>query len=237
VLTTLPFVARILIWALVLVCTGIFVWRRIQHIPIRGPAGDRDRAAPTEPEEVADPFGAHDPSRPGSPPGGSGLPSGPADELRAGPGQATPGSVEPGAPEPSASRGGFFAAGPAQPAGAVQEPTSPASGRPTVAEAVEGIAMPCGLAPVIDGSSVPNPFRVSFLTTLAPAPEVGRAVADELERLGFALSTATPTELVARRGPTQLRVVLFPSASSAKRGLLPMFPAAPPGAVGIELST
>jgi hypothetical protein len=250
VLSTLPVAARILVWAIVLVPLGIFIWRRLQGIPIRGPRPGDDPPTPPSQDPVATPFVVRDPSSPSvssSPTGGfadtppaAPAPSAPAPSAglaRLGP-DAGPASVEPAAPEPSASRGGFFAAGPTDPGQPGQPVTSPTSGRPTVAEAVQGIAMPCGLSPVIDGSSsLPNPFRVSFLTTLAPAPEVGRALADELERLGFVLSTAAPTELVARRGETQLRVVLFPTASSATHGLQPLFPAAPPGAVGVELST
>jgi hypothetical protein len=98
--------------------------------------------------------------------------------------------------------------------------------------------MPCGLTPVVDGTvSIPNPFRVAFLTTAASAAEVGAGIADELERLGFVLSTSTPTELLARRDGVEMRVVLYPSPAAAKRGLDPIFPAAPTGAIGLELVT
>jgi hypothetical protein len=98
--------------------------------------------------------------------------------------------------------------------------------------------MPCGLAPVIDGAqSIPNPFRAAFLTTTADAAAVGAGLADELERLGFTLSTPTATELLARRDSTELRVILYVSPATATRGLDRIFPAAPAGAVGVELST
>ncbi|HEY5155718.1 MAG TPA: hypothetical protein VIJ47_13340, partial [Acidimicrobiales bacterium] len=101
-----------------------------------------------------------------------------------------------------------------------------------------GIAMPCNLTPVIDGSvSIPNPFRVAFLTAEAPAPTVGAALGDELQRLGFTLTTPAATELLARKPGVELRVMLYPTASAARRGLDLIFPAAPEGAVGVEFTT
>jgi hypothetical protein len=107
-----------------------------------------------------------------------------------------------------------------------------------VAEALRGITMPCGLSPVVDGSvSIPNPFRVAFLTTTADAATVGASVGDELERLGYQLTTATVTEVLARKPGVELRVVLYPAPDRATRGLDPLFPVAPPGSVGVEFST
>ena len=66
---------------------------------------------------------------------------------------------------------------------------------------------------------------------------MGAALADELERLGFTLSTSTPTELLARRDRTELRAVLYVNPATAQRGLDRIFPAAPAGSVGVELIT
>ncbi len=105
-------------------------------------------------------------------------------------------------------------------------------------EATRGIAMPCNLSPVVDGTvSIPNPFRVAFLTTDADAVTVGAALGDELERLGFTLTTPAATELLARKPGVELRVVLYPTASAARRGLDLIFPAAPDHAVGVEFTT
>jgi hypothetical protein len=95
--------------------------------------------------------------------------------------------------------GGDGAASPAGPTG----PTT--SERPTVAELVEGIALPCGLIPVVTGAEL-DPHHVVFATTGHGAGEVGSALADELERLGFELRTETDTEAVAVRGDARLRV-------------------------------
>ena len=110
--------------------------------------------------------------------------------------------------------------------------------RPTVVEAIRGIVMPCNLAPVVDGSvSIPNPFRVAFLTADADAVTVGAAIGDELQRLGFTLTTPAATELLARKPGVELRVMLYPTASAARRGLDLIFPAAPANAVGVEFTT
>ena len=107
-----------------------------------------------------------------------------------------------------------------------------------MAEALRGIEMPSGLSPVIDGSvSIPNPFRVAFLTTTADAATVGAGLGDELERLGYQLTTATATEVLARKPGIELRVVLYPTPAKATRGLDQLFPVAPPGSVGVEFST
>jgi hypothetical protein len=222
----LPVVGRLLVWAIVLGCLGLFIWRRIQGVPIRDKAKVDDPPGPVPPLES---------------PTASPAPLFPPVGPDAGAAPASPGEVPP-APTgvPTSARGGFFAPAVDQP-DATSDPSVPAptaAGRSTVAEAVQGIVMPCGLSPVVDGSSsLPNPFRVTFLTSLAAAPEVGRALADELERLGFTLTTPATTELLARRDRTELRVVLYPTAASARRGLQQLFPAAGPTAVGVELST
>jgi hypothetical protein len=143
------------------------------------------------------------------------------------------------APAPADGRTGFFAAEPTiATTGGTTGPSPAGPIRPTVAEALIGITMPCGLSPVIDGTvSIPNPFRVAFLTTDADAPTVGAGIGDELERLGFQLSTAAATELLARKPGVELRVVLYPRPSAAHRGLDTIFPLAPDGSVGVELST
>jgi len=131
-------------------------------------------------------------------------------------------------------RAGYFAAG--GPTAAADPVSGPR--RLTVAEALRGIDMPSGLSPVIDGSvSIPNPFRVAFLTTSADASTVGSSVGDELERLGYALTSSTATELLARKPGVELRVVLYPAPGKATRGLDHLFPVAPPGSVGVEFST
>jgi hypothetical protein len=208
------------IWIWLIVSAAIFIYRRMKGIPFRTPKtptmGDSADAASTSPvpPTPAAPFLTATSSEPTA----TTLPS-------PEPSPATP-------PPAPAAPTGYFARG------AVGSTESrPASTRPTVAEAVEGIVMPCGLSPSIDVSGMTSPFRAAFLTTTAAATEVGAGIAEELERLGYALSTSTATELVGHRDGAELRVVLYPSAAAARRGSDPMFPAAPANAVGLELST
>ena len=196
----------------------------------------------TQSKDVAD----ASPAEPAGVSGSTGSPRSPAPTRSPLDGNESFGSTE---PEPAAAapaapaapvtpadgRKGFFAATPA--ADAVASRPAGAA-RPTVAEALQGITMPCGLSPVVDGSvSIPNPFRVAFLTTAADAATVGAGMGDELERLGFQLSTVAATELLARKPGVELRVVLYPTPSAARRGLDIIFPVAPDGSVGVELST
>ncbi len=240
-----PFL-RVLVWALVLGGLVVFIWRRVQGVPIRGSAKETpstdDSSVPRPPPATLYPteVPAAPPTTPAVPPSAPEAPPSPFASV------SPTSSAEPAAPsipatpvpptDPDRSaRSGFFAG--AAP-GDTTEPSAPGTGRPTVAEAVRGITMPCGLSPVVDGTvSIPNPFRVAFLTTTATAAEVGTGIADELERLGFSLSTSTATELLARRDAVEMRVVLYPSPAAAKRGLDPIFPVAPAGAIGLELVT
>jgi hypothetical protein len=96
---------------------------------------------------------------------------------------------------------------------AARAPIVPA--RPSVAELVEGITLPCGLIPVI-GDEL-DPHRVTFATTGHPAGEVSTALADELERLGFELHPESGTETVARRGDVALRVRILGEADRPDR--------------------
>ncbi len=247
----MPKAGVVVIWLLAFGGLGVFIYRRLKGIPIREPRPDD---SPADPGATAhDPFAA--PPTPLAPfPGDLAVPPNPADPTGPVPpatpaiptsSMSPPRPTDPGglfgvpavaAPTPPTSevRGGFFAPATGDAPGA--RPV--AKGRSTVAEAVRGIVMPCGLAPIVDGSSaLPNPFRVAFLSSTADAATVGSGLADELERLGFSLSTATPTELLARRDDIELRVVLYVKPATAKRGFDFVFPAAPDNSVGVELST
>ena len=217
VTAALPVPVAALFWLWLIASMVILVIRLARR---RTQSKDVADASPTEPGGVSgstpldgnEPFGSTEPEPAAAAPAAPAAPVTPAD-----------------------GRKGFFAATPA--ADAVgSRPVGTA--RPTVAEALSGITMPCGLSPVVDGSvSIPNPFRVAFLTTAADAATVGAGMGDELERLGFQLSTAAATELLARKPGVELRVVLYPTPSAARRGLDVIFPVAPDGSVGVELST
>ena len=235
VLAQLPQPVVVLVWVLALVSTGVFIWRRLQGI---GLSGQPKRPKQPDPLESSLPLG-DDLAAPAPPP----RPPAPATRSPSVPEQHDPLEPRPAPSEPStpavvegSSRTGFFAPVPTTPDGPGD--AAPDATRVTVAEALHGIVMPCGLTPVIDGSSrVQNPFRALFLTSDADARAVGAGIGDELERLGYSLTTSAPTELTARRDRTTLRVVLHPEPAKATRGLDVLFPAAPPSSVGVELST
>jgi hypothetical protein len=255
VLAALPPWAAALLWVLAILGAAVFVYRRV--------TGAGRTAVPTldDPDPLLHPdpspgTGSGFPAGPAATPSAffvEPTPDRPGIPLAADAPGTTPGEppapvdpeppASPGGPAPpfaagSSGRAGYFA--PSSLGSAPGAPGDEAAGtrRMTVAEALRGIAMPCGLSPVIDGSvSIPNPFRVAFLTTTADAATVGASLGDELERLGYQLTTATTTEVLARKPGVDLHVVLYPSPATATRGLEQLFPVAPPGSVGIEFST
>lgn len=260
VLAALPPWAAVLVWISAIVGAAIFVYRRITGATRPKPDADEESTDPTAPdatETSAVPSAFFvDPTtdRPGIPlrdsPAAPEAPTGsPADPPAEAPAATADRPAAPAAPVgssgssgssgPEAGTSGSTRAGYFAPSG--QEGTGdPSTGvrRLTVAEALRGVDMPCGLSPVIDGSvSIPNPFRVAFLTTTSDAATVGASMGDELERLGYQLTTATATEVLARKPGIELRVVLYPAPAKATRGLDQLFPVAPSGSVGIEFST
>jgi len=114
-------------------------------------------------------------------------------------------------------------------------PTPP---RATIAEMVEGIQLPCDLTPLV-GAMRPIGAResVAFVTRTADATSVGRAVGEELRRLGFELTTRHATEVVATRGDDWLIVAVHPDGATAERSGERAFPNAGPGSVVVELWT
>ena len=229
-LAALPPAVAILFWVWVLVSVGVLIYR-----PIRRRSAARKSADPLPALDGAPPPSDRSAGAPPSVASAS-TDDGGAAAARSGPGPffEAPRPAAPGVPAaPDPGRAGFFAASTA--ASGAPHTGAP---RPSVADALSGIAMPCGLTPATDGSStMVNPFRVAFLTTEADGQTVGAAIGDELERLGYTLTTSAATELLARRPGTELRVVLYPTPSAATRGLDRVFPVAPQGSVGIEFST
>lgn len=139
---------------------------------------------------------------------------------------ALPTPEEPAA-APSAGRSGLFA-----PTHAAVAPEAP---RVTVAEALSGIDWPCDLAPLVTGA--PDPYRVAFVTRGVPAEEVGAALGDELERLGFTLASVNDTTAKATRDGTEVQVVIHPDGSRVLRGGERAFPTANAASVVVEFST
>jgi hypothetical protein len=113
----------------------------------------------------------------------------------------------------------------------------PTSRRP-IAELVEGIRMPCDLAPIME--TVPRVGareEVAFVTRGHSATEVGGAVGDELRRLGYELQARAETEALAVRGDDVLGVTVYPEPWMVERAGRPAFPVAIEGSVVVELWT
>lgn len=114
-------------------------------------------------------------------------------------------------------------------------PTAPQVG--TVAEALRSLEWPCGLTPVVDLSSTYAADRqVTFSTTDAAAPEVGRRLGDALEARGYVLHSTSDTTVEARRDDAMLEVRIHPAAGRAERHGVPAYPSLPPHAVVVEFT-
>lgn len=114
-------------------------------------------------------------------------------------------------------------------------PRDPARHRSrTLAEAVEGIAMPCDLAPLM-GTGALDPREVAFFTTGHDAATVGFALSDELERLGFVLTPIDDRTIRAENGPDLVRARLISTALTSEDVMSELHPSAPSDALVVEM--
>jgi hypothetical protein len=117
------------------------------------------------------------------------------------------GSAETGSAEPPRDIPAIRPASPSNPDGLL-----PAAARArTLAEALEGIHMPCDLVPVSDER--PDPRHVMFSTSTATAEEVGLQLADELERIGFDLIPIDDRSIEAVRSNARIEVRILPETA------------------------
>ncbi len=236
----------VLVWVIVFGGLGLFIWRRLQGIPLRD-----------KPKVGDDPIRAALP--PLEPPTASAMPVSPAAGAcprsdRGGPPAGGPPPSLPGpwpGPRPLCRSRRRRRPPPLPPPGAA----SSRRGRPTRRHAD-------GSAPLADRRTGhggrgrpghrdalwahPGGRRVQLVAQPVPGelprppgsgPGGGPGSGRRARAARFHLDHAATTELLARRDRTELRVVLYPTAASAQRGLDQLFPAAGPGAVGVELST
>jgi hypothetical protein len=117
---------------------------------------------------------------------------------------------------------------------AVMNPRPEATRSRSLAEAVEGIAMPCDLAPLIGGGDL-DPLHVSFFTTGFTSASVGSALSEELGRLGFEMTPEDDQTTRAERGEDLVRVKMFSAALTSEAVMTEHHPSAPVGAVVVEL--
>jgi hypothetical protein len=138
----------------------------------------------------------------------------------------------------SPSRSGLFAPtdtpGPPSTPGAA---TTNTDARPTVAEVLRGIAMPCDLSPIVDPDRVFDPYRVAFSTNTALASAVGAGVGDELERLDFALKSTSAHQLSATKAAQRVLVTIHTDPDAITYGDGQAFRNIPPGSVVVEFQT
>jgi hypothetical protein len=104
-------------------------------------------------------------------------------------------------------------------------------------EALEGIRLPCDLVPlnIVEGRA-PSDRELALVSTGHPADAVGAALADELERLGYEITTLAPHEAVASKGADRVKVTIHARPDTVLTGKLPTYPTAPPDSVVVELS-
>ncbi len=226
-------------WLWLFVALGIYAYRLYRRIT-RGPQAEPETTDATTPARTDVPIiGA-------APVLGTRLPSSMMPES------VTPDSevpIPPPVPEVtpapskestlgSPSRSGLFAptTTPAAAPTPVPAPTN-TDARPTVAEVLRGIAMPCDLSPVIDPDRVFDPYRVAFSTNTATAAAVGAGVGDELERLEFTLASTSAIQLAATKQGQRVVVTIHADPEAVTYGDGQAFRNMPPGSVVVEFQT
>ncbi|MEZ5379805.1 MAG: hypothetical protein R2733_25145 [Acidimicrobiales bacterium] len=129
-----------------------------------------------------------------------------------------------------------------EPVAVAPEPTPPSAPvtvptptpTPTLAHLLAGIAIPGDLVPIVAQGAAANEYSSTMISRQRPAHEVGAGIADELERLGYALEPIGLATLRATRGGDVLTVEIDPEpARPDDRGVV-RFPTAAPNDVIVE---
>lgn len=229
-----------LFWLWLLVALGVYayrIWRRITRGPAKERPGEDELAGAAAPVVPTPTAPAPAPAPPAPSPPAADAPA-PRPDARPEPHHVAP-AASPSRPATTGARSGLFAprtaAADDRPSGIA--PPQGGEARPTVADALQGIVMPCDLTPVVPAGRHLDPYRVAFSTDAHAAPEVGAAVGDELERLGFALESTTDRQLRATKGDTVVTVTLHTDPSSVTIAEAPAFPNLKPGTVVVEFQS
>lgn len=107
---------------------------------------------------------------------------------------------------------------------------------PSLADLLQGIALPCDLVPLTQSVTTTGPMTELVAgTTSARADEVGTALADEIERLGYTVSTINDRLALAEGPRGAVEIEIHPDAGSATDGGALKFPTAESGTVVVEL--
>jgi hypothetical protein len=128
---------------------------------------------------------------------------------------------------PAPARGGLFA------------PESDDTVRESleVSVALQGIAMPCELSPTTTANEGDDPYLAAFVTTGFSPRTVAAQLADELERLGYAIHTERENIAVATRADAELRVEIVEDAATARQEGARRFPYVPNGSVAVVINS
>lgn len=124
---------------------------------------------------------------------------------------------------------------PAAPPSSAPDTADPSPRVPTVAEALSGIRLPCDLVPLTNIVARPDVVdRVAFATTSYAAEEVGSALADELERLGYTIVPLGEDRIRAEKPGAHVALAIHPTPASVIVGSVAAFPTAPADSVVVE---
>jgi hypothetical protein len=189
--------------------------------------GRRVRRASASPVRDAGPTPTATADAPVPPPAPS--PSDPAVAFT-GSAPVVPDGIGPAGTEPDAEP---------EPAPAVVPPPPPPDGAGRAADlagALDGINLPCDLAPLTLGAAELDPDHVDLVTTGVAAREVTEELRRELGRLGYEVTDLGAGEHQATREETSVRFKIHdrPAVSVAADGR--GFPTAPPDGLVVELT-
>lgn len=145
--------------------------------------------------------------------------------------EPTPDESAPAEALPTTEAAAERPAGEPAPAAVMTDVRSPSR---TLAEALEGIAMPCDLAPLI-GSGEVNHREVAFFTSGFNPTTVGEGLADEFERLGYEITPVDDRTIRAIRHEDVVRATLLSEALVGEAVMTDLHPSAPAGALVVEL--
>lgn len=122
---------------------------------------------------------------------------------------------------------------PPPPSGAAAPNAEPTTS--TLADVLSGVRLPWNLLPTVDESREPSNDRVALITSDGEPADVGADVADELERLGFVITTRGEDTAIATRGHHVLGLQIIPDAAGAVANGKPRFPSAAPTSVALDI--
>ena len=111
----------------------------------------------------------------------------------------------------------------------------PPKQRVLLKDLIEGIRLPCDLSPLVSLDDMHRgDIHAAFITKGNEPAEVGRRLGDELERLGFDLSSLSENQVLARRDDQELLVTLHANPELLEVDTHPMFPTAVAGDAVVE---